>query len=95
MGEVARRAAGHGRRHSCDTLLAYSASSTAEDVHAASRHELRGNALADAGRVGHVLQLRANLEAFHVHHEPPGPPDVSVPIQTLPADVCGHRNHDR
>jgi Cu/Zn superoxide dismutase len=44
--------------------------------------------------MGHVLQLWADLEAFHVHTEPPCTPGVSFRIQTLQAHVRAHRNHD-
>ena len=84
-----------GGWHSADALLADSRAQAAEDVHAASHHDLRGNARAHAGRVGSFLQLRFRLEAVALHAQSPRAPGVRLHLEAVPPDVRKHRHRHR
>ncbi len=84
-----------GGRHADHALLADSAGSAAEDVHAASHHEFGRDAPADAGRVGSLLQFQRGMEAIELHAEFEGAAGVHFYFEAVPADVCEHRYRHR
>jgi hypothetical protein len=77
--------------------LACSARAQAEDVHAPSHDEFRGDARAHAARMGRLLQCGFHLEAIALHVVDTGEAGVHIRFQALPADVRehGHSNRQR
>ena len=68
LGERSRpRDPTHGRRRADHALLADSHRGAAQDVYAASHHELRRDSRAHAEGVGPVLQLASDLGAVGLH----------------------------
>jgi radical SAM superfamily enzyme YgiQ (UPF0313 family) len=64
----------------------------AQDVHAPSLYDIGRNPGAHATCLGRILQHGFDLETISLCHIHPGPPGVRVRIETVPADVCRHRN---
>ena len=67
----------------------------AQDVYAASYHELGRDQGADAEGVGPVLQLELDMGTVGLHADAEGADCVHVFVEALPADVCGDGDLDR
>jgi hypothetical protein len=95
LGKRAGRRSHDGGRRAHHALLDDSHRSAAQNVYAASHHELRRNSRAHAKSLGPVLHLGSHLGTVCLHTDSARPARIHLPLQALPADVCRHRHLHR